>query len=180
MPTRLQPLSVATAQERRQVHKRLHHALTDLDRRAAGSSRTPEIQLLVQIAGAPAYARFRSRWTKAWKRSDHSTLLWPDGLGADQCAALLLPLPAGRRALGAVRHPAVVADPVFALGSPAGPADFEYMALAVITEWVATPGEGFSARLAPPVIEAMGRRGALDRWVADFGQDWPLPSPGRG
>jgi hypothetical protein len=176
--TRLQPLSLATAGEVRTVERRLGRALSELDARAAvPGARTPEIQLLVQIAGAPVYARFHKGWAKAWRRTDHSTLLWPEALGESDFAALLLPIPARRATLAAGSHPAVVADPVLAVGTGLSPAGLEPLVLAAVTEWIARPGDGFGPRLAPPVVEVMGRRGAIDRRVEGFGQDWPLPAP---
>jgi hypothetical protein len=34
-----------------------------------------------------------------------------------------------------------------------------------------------TALLAPPVVEVVGQRSVLERWVEDFGLDWPLPVP---
>jgi hypothetical protein len=174
-----QTLSLPTATERRSAERRLSSALSELDRRAvAAGDGALDVQLLVQIAGAPVYRRFRKGWAKAWRREDHSTMLWPESLADDEFAALLLPLPARRPALAAGRHPVLVGDPLLGLGTGMGPGDFDGLALALVTEWAATPGQGFAPRLAPPFVEVLARRGVLDRRIAGFGQDWPLPSPG--
>ncbi|HEY8583307.1 MAG TPA: hypothetical protein VIL49_10175, partial [Capillimicrobium sp.] len=49
------------------------------------------------------------------------------------------------------------------------------LALSLVTSWVANPGAGQSARLAPPVVELIQGGAAVERRVADFGLDWPLP-----
>src|SRR3954454_21638302 len=83
--------------------------------------------------------------------------------------AVLLPLAAGRVGVAAGRNPKLVASPIFSAGTPAtGGGPYDDLALGLVARWVANPGEGQTARLAPPVIELIQRGRVSQRHLADF------------
>jgi hypothetical protein len=92
---------------------------------------------------------------------------------------VLVPLAAGRVGVAAGRQPRLGASPIFSHGKPAlaGGAPYDDLVLGLVARWVANPGEGTTARLAPPIIEVVQRGRVVERRVADFDQSWPLPVP---
>ena len=96
-------------------------------------------------------------------------------IDSDDDAALLLPISAGRVGVAVGKHPRAIASPIFTSGAPGRHGgDYTDFVLGLVARWVGNPGEGMTARLAPPVIELVGRRGVLERRVEAFGQEWPL------
>ena len=121
------------------------------------------------------YGVFKGRWQRAWQDTGYSTAGWPEKLLHERhIGALLLPIPAGRVGLAVDDHPELVAEPLFSTGVPSEGADQGEITLGVLTTWL--PEYGAGTLLAPPVVEVVGRRGALERRVEDFGLRWDLPA----
>lgn len=172
--------TVRSDRDRRALRKALGRALVELDRRAQRPDcEVADIQLLARVCAAPSYPVWKRDQERAWKRQGgrYSTASWPARLEDEETAVVLLPLDAGRVGLAAGKRPRVVADPVFSCGVPPSGGSYEDIVLALVTGWVSNPGEGHSARLAPPVAEVIQRGSVVERGVVDFGQQWPLPAP---
>lgn len=160
---------------RRKLVRVIEDAIVDLETSGAPSL---EIQPLIQIVGPASYRTWREAWDKSWrkKRTAYSTASWPERIGADETAALLVPVSAGRVGTALGKHPRPIAEPTFLVGpvpEGAGPDD---PALAVTAQWfghLARPG----TVSAPPVVESIVGGRVERRWVADFGVAWSLPAP---
>jgi hypothetical protein len=139
-----------------------------------------DVQLLGQVCGPAEYAAWKAARETAWRkqRASWSTAQWPDAIESDGYAALLLPISAGRVGVAVAKHPRAIASPIFTSGAPGRHGgDYTDLVLGLVVRWLGNPGEGVTTRLAPPVIELVGRRGVLKRRVEAFGQEWPLPHP---
>ncbi len=139
-----------------------------------------DVQLLCQVCGPEEYPAWKTAWEAAWRkqRASWSTAQWPDAIDRESYGALLLPISAGRVGVAVGKHPRAIASPIFTSGSPGRHGgDYTDLALGLVARWIGNPGDGVTARLAPPVIELVGRRGVLERRVEAFGQEWPLPHP---
>ena len=113
-----------------------------------------------------------------------STAQWSDAIDLESYPVLLLPMSAGRVgvavavavAVAVDKHPRAIASSIFTSGSPRRHgSDSTDLALGLVARWVGNPGKGVTARLAPPVIELVGRRGVVERRMEALGQEWPLP-----
>lgn len=136
-----------------------------------------QVQLVAQICGSLSFQSWRQARETTWRRQGgrYTTRGWPLWLPADHCAVVLLPLPVGRMSTTARDHPPLLATPVFVHGRLAKVAGYHDALLGLVTKWVANPGFGVSAQLAPPIVETIVRGRILERRVESFGLDWPLP-----
>jgi alkylation response protein AidB-like acyl-CoA dehydrogenase len=137
-----------------------------------------EIQPLVQIVAEPSYPAWRDAWEASWrkKQAGYSTAAWPERIGPQELAALLVPVMAGRVGTALGKHPRPVAEPAFLVGTVPADAGPDDPALAVCAHWlthIAAPG----VICAPPVIETIVSARLQRRWVSDFGVAWSLPAP---
>ncbi len=172
--------TVRSDRDRRALRKKLGRALAVLDRRAQHPGcEVADIQLLARVCPAPSYPAWKRDQERTWKRQGgrYSTASWPVQLGENEIAVVLLPLAAGRVGLAAGKHPRAVADPIFSCGALPSGGGHEDIVLALVTSWVSNPGEGHSARLAPPVVEVFQRGSVVERRLVGFGQQWPLRAP---
>ncbi|MGA2453483.1 MAG: hypothetical protein ABSG93_08185 [Solirubrobacteraceae bacterium] len=137
-----------------------------------------QIQLVIQVCGAASFQGWREAHESTWRRQSdkYTTRGWPLQLPAGYCGMVLLPLPAGRVATTARDHPPLLATPMFAHGPLLKRSGYYDAALRLITSWVANPGFGVTARLAPPIIETIALDRIVERRVEPFGVDWPLPA----
>jgi len=171
---------VRSGRDRRGLLRLLSDGLADLDRRAQQPGfNVLDIQLVAQVCAAPSYAEFTRVHERAWRRQGgrYSTVNWPAQLADGEIAAVLVPLAAGRVGVAAGRQPKLVASPIFSRGRPTGgDAPYDDLVLGLVARWVANPGDGQTARLAPPVIELVQRGRVIERRLVDFGQPWRLPT----
>jgi len=139
-----------------------------------------DVQLVAQLCAATGYPRWRAAVERDWQRQNKrcgsrwTTAQWPRTLTEDQIAVLLIPLPAGRVGLAA-RGPRPIADPIFSSGLPLPGAPLTDGVLEALITWTGNPSRGFTARLAPPVIETILAGKVAERSVETFGLHWPLP-----
>lgn len=130
-----------------------------------------EVHLLVQVVRHNAYEAFRAGRAAAWRGTGFSTRPWPRRIRATDYFVLLLALPAQvRPAVGT--HPQVTADPLYVRETPARPGDYRELVLGLVTSWLFLPAAAPTALVTPPEIEALGRRGVLERRVETFGRSW--------
>src|SRR4051812_41752426 len=173
--------AVRSARDRRALHRVLADGLDELALRAHRPAYTAiDVQLVTQVCAAPSYAELKRSHERAWRRQGgrYTTASWPAQLAEAEFAAVLLPLGAGRVGVAAGRHPKLVASPIFSCGTPAGgELPYDDLVLGLVARWVANPGDGQTARLAPPVVELVQRGRVIERRVVDFDQRWPLPPP---
>jgi hypothetical protein len=154
----------------------LSRALVELDRRRAEPHmRCFDLQLVVRVADAAAYPALRGYQSASWSAQDArwTTATWPDEVPPDTAVGVLLALPYDlfvppSRALSPT-DALPVAEPIFAFGP-----DRDALVMGLVAGWAAVPGTGVTARLAPPIVEAMDGRGPAGRRAVDLGQRWAL------
>lgn len=162
--------------------RHLHDGLAMLTERAGQPYvNVLQIQLVAQVCGSLNYQSWRQARERTWRREGrgNTTRAWPEQLPADHCAVVLLPLPVGRISTTMREHPPLMATPVFAHGPLAESTGYHDALLGLVTKWVANPGFGVTAQLAPPIVETIAHGRILERRVESFGLDWPIyPAPG--
>jgi hypothetical protein len=172
------PIIAAGDPDRGRLQQRLARALAGLQRADATAARVVDVQPVVQLVRQAGYPAFKAARERAWADTPYSTRGWPAKLADSDYAALLLPLSAGRVGAAVGTHPRVVAEPLFAVGTPAAGRGAEDLVLGLLANWIANPPAGVGVRLAPPVIEVIGGRAvALKRRLETFALTWPLPAP---
>jgi hypothetical protein len=158
---------VSAAPDRSPLVARAGTALAQLGRMAEGpGARAVDVQLVVQVSDDAGYDRWRAGREASWRKEGgrYTTAGWPRELGADTLAAVLLPLPYGRKGSR------VVAGPLFSTRSRADGSGAEDVALGLIAEWLRQATTGSAPfRLAPPLLET-----GAERRVLDLGLAWPL------
>lgn len=181
MPTRAyrrapEPVDPATERARRlALRDRLDRGLAKLAARASDPPADAlAVQLLAHVVRHDAYANFRASRDAAWKETGFSTRTWPRRIRATDYLVLLLPLSAPPVGPGVGDHPeVVVADPVFFVDTPVRADDYRELVLEVVTSWLFHPAAETTALLGAPMIEAIGRRGVVERHPETFGRSWP-------
>src|SRR6202030_468522 len=117
------------------------------------------VQLVAQICGPLSFHSWRQARETTWRRQGggDTTRAWPVELPVDHYAVVLLPLPAGRISTTMRDHPPLMATPLFVHGPMASDTGYHDGLLGLVTKWVANPGFGVSAQLAPPIVETITR-----------------------
>lgn len=165
---------VRSPRHRKKLIRTIEDAIVDLETTAVPAL---EIQPLIQVVGPASYRAWREAWEKSWrkKQTEYSTVSWPDRIGADEIAALFVPVSAGRVGTALGKHPRPIAEPSFLVGPVPGGGDPDDPALAVTAQWfghLARPG----TIAAPPVVESIVGGRVERRWIAHFGIAWSLPA----
>ena len=149
-------------------------------RAAAGGRVLRELQAVVQVCPAgEQYARWRKGRNRLMQRSSKrwGTGTWPEHLGAEEVAVVVLPYPAGRvgPALAAAK---LVLEPVCIQGDARAREAVELLAMQLVRLWVHMAVDAEAYVLAPPVLEEFQRARVQRRTLLDCGlSSWPLPPP---
>lgn len=163
-------VTIGTERDRVDLREHLRDGLAELTRLLTTATAVLEVQLVVQVCGASRYPTWRREREAKWQRDrEYSTSRWPQTLPPSAHAVLLLPAPAGRVGPALGRHPQNIATPAFTVTDGTPPAD---AVLVLITAWICNPAAGYTARLAPPVIDTIGHA----RTIESYGLHWPLPA----
>jgi hypothetical protein len=173
-------LAVRSQRDRRALRRELQAGLAELAQRGEQVGvRVLDVQLVARVCAGRSYPELQRAHERAWRRQGgrYSTASWPARLAEDEYACVLVPLAAGRVGVAAGQNPKVVASPVFSHGRAPRGGGYEDLVVGLVARWVANPGDGLTARLAPPVIEVLQHGAVVERRLADLGQTWPLPAP---
>jgi hypothetical protein len=171
-------VTIRSSRDRRRMVQRLDHELARLAERVGQPYvTTVQVQPVIQLCNYQSYPSWRQDRETTWRREGgrFSTRTWPSALRIGYCAAVLLPLRAGRVCSTARDHPPLIASPRFTYGPFRGDSGAHDAALALLTSWVGDPGFAVTAQLAPPIMEKIFDRRIVERRIESFGLDWPLP-----
>jgi len=138
-----------------------------------------EVQPVLQVVAPQSYEEFRAGWMRAWAKHGgaYSAEKWVRTLAAGEYAVLLLPLPAGRVGVAVGRHPRAMSRPLFLAGRPPHGRGYSDTCAHALATWLSLPTGPVAPLLAPPVIEVIQRGQVEQRYVEEFGAQWPLAQP---
>jgi hypothetical protein len=181
-----QRVTIRNDRDRRHLIEYIREGLTDLTQRERDGCEVIRVQLLVQVCSSPGYQAWRDERERAWlsereslakrrKPGGWTTRTWPALIPEEGYGVLLLPIRPGRVGLaaGVGRLPMNISSPLFT-SSDGDPSD---AILGAVASWVCSPGDGSTARVAPPVIDIIHRGLPVKHRVEDYGLTWHLPAP---
>lgn len=160
---------------RKKLVREIEDAIVDLETSGAPAF---EVQPLIQVVGPGSYPVWRKAWEMSWRKKQvpYSTASWPERIGGDETAALLVPVSAGRVGTALGKHPRPIAEPTFLVGPVPEGAGPEDPALVVTAQWFGHLAPA-GTLTAPPVVETIVGGRVERRYVANFGVAWSLPAP---